>query len=586
MFTRLILGFPFVYLISGFPLARLFLPEEKTVSLKLILTSFACSLFLTYPAGVLTTVLEGQSAAAIYSVHLPHSLLSLGLISFILFFVLLKSNSDWWKLSPPKVSKTHVILASIILLYSFFVFWNLGRADVTGDDYDLGYQAYNLHDGIQAARRAYILSFATHPPLFMTIKHYGMQLFSPYGLETLSGWMFRGVEGMIGIGTILATYLLVSKFFSKRTALITALFLAVNNYLIFYGRYFEREIYYLPFIILAFYFCLTSLQTPGYRRLILVGFLLGAALLIKASALVAIPPVVLTFWLKGKSLRRIGIVLGTVFLIYTPVIIFNILMYLNTGYLDGTFSRIFGVYHPLNTGVPENSFLVNPITTFFLLADMYGYPIFFFFLLSLGALVVWTPRDRLSKLLALSLLTGILFFMFTPMRAYYLIFFTIPLVIFAANFSSWLLTASKAWMIPLSVLLVFSTVYSYRSNLISQQLGPEYGDVGAGGDYRLLMDNFWHTDFSLASAAFSPERGLKTLKQRLDNIYKPGSCLELQQDYLDLSVRYYLNTHDLVRKAFFGNAYKPDYSMCKDVNSSTSKKITIYYDPSGYVSLK
>ena len=89
MWLRILFGFPLVYLVSGFPLARLFLQNEKTVSLRFLITSFACSLFLTYPAAVLTTLFEGQSAAAIYSIHLPHSLLSLILISLATGIILI-----------------------------------------------------------------------------------------------------------------------------------------------------------------------------------------------------------------------------------------------------------------------------------------------------------------------------------------------------------------------------------------------------------------------------------------------------------------------------------------------------------------
>ena len=192
MFLRILLGFPFVYLLSGFPLARLFLPEEKTFSLKLLLTSFAFSCFLTYPAAVLTTIIEGQSAAAIYSVHLLHSLFSLVVVS--LPFWLLLSRRRLPRLSFPKLRKSHVILALFLILYSFFVFWNLGRADVLGDDYDLGYQAYNLQDGILDARKAFIISFNTHPPLMMTIKHFGMQLFYPWGLIKLLSVKLIAVE--------------------------------------------------------------------------------------------------------------------------------------------------------------------------------------------------------------------------------------------------------------------------------------------------------------------------------------------------------------------------------------------------------
>src|SRR5574340_129192 len=265
--------FPLVFFLSGYALARLFLPTEKTFSLKLLLTSFTTSLFLTYPAAVLTTILEGQSPTAIYSIHLSHSLLSLFLVS--LPFWILISFKKLPKLRPPKLEKHHLVLLIIILFYSFLVFSNLGQANILNDDYDLAYQAYNLQDGIQVARKAFLLSFNTHPPLFMTIKHFWFQLVSPWGLETVPAWGYRGLEGVLGIATILATYLLTKNYW------VVAL-LAANNYMVFLGRVYLREMYLAFFLTLSLYFFLK-------RNYLITAFLVACVLLIKTSAVIFLP---------------------------------------------------------------------------------------------------------------------------------------------------------------------------------------------------------------------------------------------------------------------------------------------------------
>ena len=265
-----------------------------------------------------------------------------------------------------------------------------------------------------------------------------------------------------------------------------------------------------------------------------------------------------------------------VLVIYSPIIVFNILMFVNTGYLDGTFSRLFRVYHPLNTGVPPNSYLVNPVTSFFLLADLYGWPVLFFFL----AAIPYIKLNNVNKLLMAMLVVSVVFFMFSPMRAYYLIIFTIPLVVFAAE----LISRSKLLILPLGIVLVFSTVYSFNSNLISQALANRYNDYGSEGNPGILAKNFFHLDYSYAAAAFSPERGWKSIKARLDKNYQSGDCLVFGQPDLDLPVRYYLRTHDLVKLAFLGRSYKPGYQMCDD--NSSGRKVILYYDPSGNVDLK
>lgn len=585
LILRLALGLPFVYFVAGFPLTRLFLANEKTFSLKLLLTSFAFSLFLTYPAAVLTTIIEGQSAAAIYSVHLPTSLFSLILVSFVTFLFLIKKNPRWHNLTLPKFTTIHFLLILVILIYSLFVFWNLGRADAVGDDYDLGYQAYNLHDGIQAARKGYLLSFSTHPPLMMTIKHFGMQLFSPWGVETLSDWMFRGVEGIIGLATILAVYLLVSRHFSPRVAIISSFLFATNNYLIFFGRYFEREIYYLPFLVLAVFFSLEYRKNRFLRDLILSGFFVGCGLLVKTSALIILPVIIYSIFNRSKFVKPVITALLVIFLVYLPVIIFNILMYFNTGYLDGTFSRIFQTYHPLLTKVPANSPIVNPGTIFLLLADLYSWPVFFLFLFSTGHSLLFSRASRLVICFSLWLGSSLFFFMFSPMRAYYLIVFTIPLVFFAANLVDILIKKNKLFTLIFIALTIFSSRYAFTSNLVSHRLGFEYADMGNGGDLELLKRNFWQTDYSFVSAAFSPEMGWKKLAPKLESIYRDTDCLELADESLDLPVRRYLGTHDLVKRALLGKNYPHKFLMC-DESVASNRIITIGYNNFGKIDLE
>lgn len=536
---RIILGFPFVYLISGFPLARLFLSKEKTWSLKLFLTSFAFSLFLTYPAAVLMTILEGQSAQAIYSVHLPHSFISLFLVSLPFLIILFRKQLP--TLSFPKINKYSLMVVVCIILYTFFVIYDLDRADILGDDYDLGYQAYNLHDGILAARKAFIISFNTHPPLMMTIKHFGMQLFSPWGLDTLSDWMYRGVEGMMGIGIILATYLLVRDFFSQKAALISALLLTVNNYMIFFGRYFEREIYLTLFLVISLYFFLN-------KRFGLAAFFLGCGFLVKASAVTLLPVYLLILWADKQKIFRILIIL---FLIYLPVTIYNLGAYITTGYMDSNFSQVFGLIHPFATSIPQNSIFVNLPSIFFLLADLYSWPVFVF--LIFGTILVFYKKlysNPLIKALFLWLVSSLVFFLFTPIRGYYLLFLTIPLVIMTGT----AIVKIKWATLPVTGLLLFSAIYSFSGS-------------------------------SKVAQAFQPDSGWKKLKLELTRIYKPGDCLIKGHHVNDLAMRAYFQTDDEVKKALLGPNYLHYYKMC-DEAANPVERIEIFYNLQGKVDYK
>ncbi|MCL4390424.1 MAG: glycosyltransferase family 39 protein [Patescibacteria group bacterium] len=530
MWLRILLGFPAVYFLSGFPLARLFLPQEKTFSLKLLLTSFAFSCFLTYPAAVLTTMIEGQSAAAIYSVHLPHSLLSLAIISLPFWFLLWKKRLP--RLHLPSLRKVHLLLALFLILYSLFVFVNLNRADVLGDDYDLGYQAYNLQDGILDARRAYVISFNTHPPLMMTIKHYGMQLFYPWGLDGLSDWMFRGVEGMMGLGVILTSYLLVRDFFSERTALLTAALLAVNNYLIFMGRIFLREIYLTFFLVIALYFFL-------HKRVFLAAFFLGCALLVKASAVILLPVFIL-WLLKEKRVKELAVVFSTLIAVYAPVVVYNVGAYLVTGHMDATFSWLFHLPNPFLTGQSANPLLTNPSAIISILTDLYGWPVFAFFLL---CLVIFLFQRRHQYLLVW-LVSSLIFFCLGPLREYYLLPLTIPLVIILAD-------VFKKLPILIVSILIFSAVYSFSSD-------------------------------SAIVRAYSADRGWKNLSANLSKVYLPGDCLIAGQGVSDLPLRRYLKTDDGVKTYLLGPNYPHYYKMCTEVKDP-EREIVITYNNIGKV---
>lgn len=472
-----------------------------------ILLIFAVGLFLTYPAAVLTTIIEGQSAAAIYSFHLFHSLFSYLLVSLPLIFML---RNKLPKLKIPKVQKSHVLLLGIVLLYSILVFKDIGRADILNDDYDLAYQAYNLQDGILAARKAFVISFNTHPPLFMTIKHYWFQLLFPNGLETVPSWGYRGMEGVMGIATILAAYLLTKNLWAPAI-------LSVNNYMVFLGRVYLREMYLVFFLTLALYFF-------RRKRFLIFAFLFGCAMLIKTSAIILFP-LFLTAGLRPFLLSL---------LIYSPVLAYNLGSYLTTGHMDATFSKIFGLPHPFLT--QSESPFVNLVAIKDYLVDIYSFPVLLFF----SASVTICFLQRRHKLLLLVLASSVLYFVFSgPIREYYLLFLTVPFAILAADVFS-------RHRILLLAFLIYSFWYSVSGDSNSRRI-------------------------------YESVRGWPELIRQISARYQSGDCLEATGGVNDLAMRAYFQTDDGVKKALLGPTYPHHYKMCDEV-TSPSKKIQIFYN--------
>lgn len=469
-----------------------------------LLLVFAVALFLTYPAAVLTTIIEGQSAVAIYSYHLPTSLFSYFVVCLPVLFSIRHSGLSRIRLN--------LSLLLIISIYAGLVFWNLGRADILGDDYDLAYQAYNLQDGIRAARKAYILSFNTHPPLFMTIKHYWFQALFSHGLETIPSWGYRGMEGIVGLATILAVYVLTKNYW------VSAL-LAANNYMIFLGRVYLREMYLTFFLTLSLYF----FQKKKY---LITAFLVGCGLLIKTSAIIVLP-VYLLVLLYRKEFKNIFKILSVILLIYLPVLLYNFLAFVTTGHMDATFSKIFGLAHPFLTG--SSAPLTNLMLIKNYLIDIYSWPVLMVFIIS--AVI------NFRSIYFLILFSALLYFIFGgPIREYYFLFMTIPFVILSAKLP-------KIVVIPL---ISFSLWYSISGNSAARKL-------------------------------YEPSRGWPTIKKAISNIYQPGDCLEKSGGVNDLALRAYFQTDDAVKKALLGPNHPHYYKMCDEV-PAPARKINIFYN--------
>ena len=480
-----------------------------------LLLGFAVALFLTYPASVLTTMIEGQSAAAIYSNHLLTSL-----IAYLLVCLPLASHPGvrramgyFWKdaIATLQHDKRWVPLLLIITIYSLLVFWDLGRADILGDDYDLAYQAYNLQDGIQASRKAYVVSYNTHPPLFMSIKHYWFQLF-PNGLETVPAWGYRGMEGIMGIATILAVYALTRNLWAPAI-------LAVNNYMVLIGRVYLREMYLTFFLTLSIYF----FQRKNY---LITAFLIGCGLLIKTSAIVVLP-VYLAILLYRREFKEILKIIGIIFIMYLPVLVYNLLAYVTTGHMDATFSKIFNISHPFLTGsAPPIDNLTNSIKY---LIDIYSLPVIIVFVIS----TVIYLRNIYSHILIFSLLY---FVLGGPLREYYLLFMTVPFAILTSRLP-------KLIVLPL---IIFSLWYAI--------FGQSY-----------------------ARWLYEPVRGWPELSSKVKSFYQPGDCLEKSGGVNDLAMRSYFQTDDTPKKMLIGSNYPHYFKMCDEENNF-NRKINIFYN--------
>jgi len=571
---RILFGFIYVFALSGYSLVVIFWPKKLPSFSQIFIASTIFSLLLLYPAGVLTTIIEGQSTQAIFQRHLPNSIFSLFTIHIFISLVALfrrsKIKSKFVFKAPPK---PNLILILALVIFAFMSLTNLNRADVLQDEYDLAYQAYNLSDGVLAARKAYTLSFSGHPPLMLHIKHFSMQILNPNGLDNLKDWQFRVVESVLGALTIIYSYILTRKHLGSKAAALVALLLSVNNYLVFMGRFFERSIYLTPFSLASIYWVLEHLQNKKSIYLILAGISLGAALLVKVSGITVLASVLLLLLIFKKKYKTTLIILSITSAMYLPVIFYNLGAYLTVGRLDTNFSRIFNVDHPFATTLPENPLLTNPEIIMSLLIDQFSTPVFILFAISLFWVLHKKNKSSLEVAMLLWFGSTLIFFSLTVVRAYYMVFIAIPLTIFSALFFANLTSRFPKLSLTVVIIMIYSAYYSYNTNINpTYSVSTLHNDSGSSHMPPTPFDPTRH--FSLSARAWTESRGWKILAPELSSTLKEGDCLSVDESLDNFGTRRYLWTNDKVKEYYLGTDYQRRFPDCA-ANSTENK--TEYY---------
>ena len=185
------------------------------------------------------------------------------------------------------------------------------------------------------------LSFHDHPPLVFAVQNIFMRVFGD------STFAERLPSAILGVASAYLVYLIGTILFSEIAGLISAAFLAVTLNHIYISRVGMQEAYVIFFMLFASYLFLKALKNDKY--LIWTGVFLGFAFLTKYNAFILVPIFLayLAFYKRGYFLNKklwLGALIA--FLIFSPVIIYNIMMYRAVGHFDFQISYILGQEHP------------------------------------------------------------------------------------------------------------------------------------------------------------------------------------------------------------------------------------------------
>ena len=244
----------------------------------------------------------------------------------------------------------HWPIILILLLAAGLRLYGLERGDTLNDEVFYGFRAIGLLDFDKAATQKTPLewwdgnipwwtklSFHDHPPLVFWIQHIFMNVFGD------NAFAMRLPSALLGIASVYLIYLIGLRLFSPPAALISSVFLAITLNHVYISRAGMQEAYVIFFMLLAVYFFLRALESDQY--LIWTGVALGLGFVTKYNVFILVPVFLIYLALyKREYLKNKKLWLGVLFsiLIFSPVIIYNIMLYASRGHFDFQVSHIIG----------------------------------------------------------------------------------------------------------------------------------------------------------------------------------------------------------------------------------------------------
>jgi 4-amino-4-deoxy-L-arabinose transferase-like glycosyltransferase len=249
-----------------------------------------------------------------------------------------------------KIKKRHFLLLTILIIATFLRFYGLTRADVITDENLLAFRSIGYIDYFASPYQTTPLewldpeipgwtklSFHDHPPLFFIIH------FLFFKILGVSIFVMRLPEVIAGIASVFLLYLIGKQLFSPKVGLVASAMMAITAYPVWISKIALQESLVIFFNLLTIYFFIIALKNDKF--FLLAGASLGLGLLTKytvlATALVCF--LYLIIYRREIFLKKnfyFGVLI--VFLLFSPVIIYNLKLYQTVGHFDLQLSYLLG----------------------------------------------------------------------------------------------------------------------------------------------------------------------------------------------------------------------------------------------------
>ncbi|MEK7640439.1 MAG: glycosyltransferase family 39 protein [Patescibacteria group bacterium] len=328
------------------------------------------------------------------------------------------------------------------------------------------------------------LSFHDHPPLVFLAQNISMGIFG----ENKFG--FRLPSAVAGVISVYLIYLIGRKLFpaspaggSEKAGLVSAALYAVTVNAVHNARLGIQEPILIALMLAAIYFFLLADQAKKY--LLAVGVLAGLAMLAKYNATV-LAPIFLIYillfrreWLKEKFLW-LGLLLAII--IFSPVIIYNLNLYLSVGHFDFQLSYLLGQNPEVWQSAPGKEAAGNLLSRLkdFVpaMAKANSWPFLIISAIGLGWLLWETFRKRSTSsafLLICVISTAMLIIGVIGPAPRFLAMLTPFLALIAGKLmTEWPSESRKASQAALVLILLWEIFYTINTDILPYPIGAKH----------------------------------------------------------------------------------------------------------------
>jgi len=366
------------------------------------------------------------------------------------------------------------LLAILVVSAILRIGW-IARGDTVNDEVFLGFRAVGLLDFDEAGKQTTPiewwdpappwwtrLSFHDHPPLVFLIQHLSITVF---GENTVG---LRLPSALFGVASVYLVFLLGVLLYSPRAGLIAAGLLSVTLNHVYISRVGMQESFVIFFLLLSSYLFLRAVHAD--HSFVLAGVAVGLALLTKYNAVVLVPLFGVYLLLHHRAAfkrKDLWLSVAVAALVFSPVIIYNIMLYHAVGHFDFQFSYVFGQNPAVWPEAPgkETGTLLERAGDFF--PRLVSSHSWLFLLLAAISLVFLRNAFVVTALASLLLLIAVI----GP--AYRFLTMLTPFL--ALSIGNWLAPIAekkKLLLVFLSAVALFEIVYSVNNQIAHYPKGP------------------------------------------------------------------------------------------------------------------